>query len=415
MIENSRFRKMKIIRYHGLILPAAIALICFGLISCSSAQVSVTKHPADYYIRIADNFIRLYPDTAAYPSEAKSYRWNYEQGLLYNGFINMTVVTGDKSYGNYVKKNVDYYIQPDGTIKTYRMDQFNIDNIGPGRALLHLYSLTGDKKYLMAADTLYRQMMLHPRNPLGGYWHKKIYPDQMWLDGLYMAQPFLAEYAKMTGNQAMFDDIALQFRLVRDNMRDSVSGLYYHGWDQSRKEKWADPVTGLSPEFWGRSLGWFMMAMVDVLDTFPEEHPGRKMILAMFQDLSNALLLVRDQESGLWYQIVDKGTEQGNYLETSASLMFIYSMAKGANMGYLGTDFLRIAHDSFSSLMGQFVIPDSSGNLFLQNVCSVAGLGGKPYRNGSYAYYISEPKRINDFKGYGPLILAAAELLRGSR
>lgn len=389
-------------------------LILAGLSSCSSAG-NVSSASEDTYKQVADSFIKLHPDTAAYPSEAKSYRWNYEQGLLYNGFINMFSVSGDSAYIKYVKKNLDYYIQPDGGIKTYRMDQFNIDNVGPGRSLLYLYKATGDEKYKKAADTLRKQMMFHPRNKLGGYWHKKIYPNQMWLDGLYMAQPFLTEYAKLTNEAKLFDGIVLQFRLVRDHMKDAKTGLYFHGWDQSKKEAWANPETGLSPEFWGRSLGWFMMAMVDVLEIFPEDHAGRGEILAMFQELSSALVNFRDKKTGLWYQVVDKGEREGNYIETSGSLMFIYAMAKGVNRGYLGAEFFTIAEESFSSVLTNFVSRDENGNLYLQNVCSVAGLGGKPYRDGSFSYYISEPKRVNDFKGYGPFILVAAELLRNKK
>lgn len=397
-------------RHQGV--KVLLAVMLFAGVSSCSAQQNSAADKSDIYKSVAERFIRLHPDTAAYPTEQKSYRWNYEQGLLYNGFISMFEATGDSSFYGYVQKNLNHYIQPDGLIKTYRMDQYNIDNVGSGRSLLYLYKKKGDERYKKAADTLFAQMKKHPRNKLGGYWHKKIYPDQMWLDGLYMAQPFLTEYARLMNDSKLYDDIALQFRLVRDNMKDAKTGLYYHGWDESRKEKWANPETGLSPEFWGRSLGWFMMAMVDVLDTFPNEHPGRDQILTMFQELSKALVKFRDQKSGLWYQVVDKGDKEGNYIETSGSLMFTYAMAKGANKGYLGGEFFTIAEESFTSVLANFVTRDEKGNLYLQNVCSVAGLGGKPYRDGSYSYYIGEPKRVNDFKGYGPFILTAAELLK---
>ena len=362
---------------------------------------------------ISDNFIRLFPDTIAYKTELKSYRWNYEQGLMYEAFYRMWKHSGDEKYFNYIRKNMDYYIQSDGTIKTYKLSDFNIDNIAPGRTLLRLYSDLNDIKYKKAADTLRKQLQFQPRTGEGGFWHKKIYPYQMWLDGLYMGEPFYAMYSDMFGEKEAFDDIANQFILIRKHLKDSLSGLYFHGWDESLQQKWADPVTGRSPNFWSRATGWFMMALVDVLDIFPADHPKRDELLEIFADLSAGLLKYRDPGTKLWYQVTDKLNESGNYPEASGSLMFIYSFAAGANRGYLNSSYLQYAKESFYAVYENLVTTDDEGFMYLNNICAGAGLGGNPYRDGSYNYYINETKRTNDFKGYGPFIISAIEIEKG--
>jgi unsaturated rhamnogalacturonyl hydrolase len=366
----------------------------------------------------ADSFIRMHPDTIAYKTEAKSYNWNYEQGLIMEAFYQLWQKTGDRKYQDYIIKNINYYIKNDGSIKTYKPEDYNLDNIAPGRQLLNLYDLsrsssgTGENKYKRAADILFNQLQNQPRTATGGFWHKKIYPDQMWLDGLYMAQPFYTYYAVLFNNDEVFDDAAEQFRLIRQNHFDEESGLYYHGWDESRKEKWADPEKGTSPNFWGRSIGWFMMAMVDVLDYFPKDHTGYMEIMNMYKELSENIIKYRDDDTKLWFQIIDMPEEEGNYIEASASLMFIYSLAKGADKGYLDNDYYEIAQESFDAVYEYLITTDGEGNILLNNVCSVGGLGGKPYRDGSFGYYISEPIRVNDFKGYGPLILAGIQFMK---
>jgi len=388
-----------------------LALLFFViLVGCKSHDSILQKKSEITSNILVDNFIKLYSDTIAYPTEAKSYKWNYEQGLIMEAMYRVWKSTGKDYIFDYIKKNIDYYVQENGAIRTYTYDSFNIDNITPGRVLLHLYEITKLEKYKTAADTLLKQIRNQPRTSEGGFWHKKIYPNQMWLDGLYMAEPFYAEYANMFFQPEYFDDIATQFLLIKKNLYDSKTGLYFHGWDETKKMKWADPVKGTSPNFWGRSLGWFMMAMIDALDTFPENHKSRNEILKMFTELSSALLKYRDEKSKLWYQVVDQGEREGNYIETSSSSMFIYAFAKGFNKGYLDESFINAANESYNSLLINYLKPNEKNELFLQNVCSVGGLGGNPYRDGSFNYYIGEPKRVNDFKGYGALILAANEI-----
>lgn len=388
-----------------------LALLFFViLVGCKSHDSILQKKSEITSNILVDNFIKLYPDTIAYPTEAKSYKWNYEQGLIMEAMYRVWKSTGKDYIFDYIKKNIDYYVQENGAIRTYTYDSFNIDNITPGRVLLQLYEITRLEKYKTGADTLLKQIRNQPRTSEGGFWHKKIYPNQMWLDGLYMAEPFYAEYANMFFQPEYFDDIATQFLLIKKNLYDSKTGLYFHGWDETKKMKWADPVKGTSPNFWGRSLGWFMMAMIDALDTFPENHKSRNEILKMFTELSSALLKYRDEKSKLWYQVVDQGEREGNYIETSSSSMFIYAFAKGFNKGYLDESFINAAKESYNSLLINYLKPNEKNELFLQNVCSVGGLGGNPYRDGSFNYYISEPKRVNDFKGFGALILAANEI-----
>ncbi len=380
------------------LIPIIILLLSFD----SSAKDK-------WAVKIADSFIALHPDTIAYTTENKSYKWNYEQGLMMYAFYRLWQETGNQKYFNYIKKNLDYYIEDDGTIKTYRMKDFNIDNISPGRITLLMYEETGDEKYKKAADTLREQLQYQPRNKSNGFWHKKIYPNQMWLDGLYMAQPFYIKYSVMNNNHENLDDAVNQFLIIEKHLKDEKTGLYYHGWDESRQMKWADPETGRSPNFWGRAIGWYMMALVEVLDYLPENHSGREDLLKILKDLSASLLEFRDVKTKLWFQIVDKANKEGNYTEASASSMFIYSFARGANRGYLDKQYFDAAKESFNGLINNLVKIESE-KIYLTNVVSVGGLGGDPFRDGSYEYYLSEPKRTNDFKGYGPFLLSAIEL-----
>jgi unsaturated rhamnogalacturonyl hydrolase len=391
-------------------IKKTVFILLLLLIACSSDKIKQKNSIGFKPNVLVDNFIQLHPDTVAYQNEAKSYKWNYEQGLILESIFRVWNETKEQKYFDYIKKNVDYYIDDDGSIKTYDLNNFNLDNIAPGRVLLDLYYITKQNKYKTAADTLIKQLKLHPRTSEGGFWHKKIYPDQMWLDGLFMAEPFYVKYSVMFNEPKNFDDIANQFLLIKKHLYDEKTGLYFHGWDESKQQKWADPIKGTSPNFWGRSIGWFMMALVDVLDSFPQNHKDRDKLLIMFKELSSSLLKYRDDETKLWYQVIDKMNQKENYIESSASAMFIYSYAKGYNKRYLDKEYYNAANDSYLSLIKNYLVKDKNNNLVLTNVCSVGGLGGNPYRDGSFDYYTSEPKRDNDFKGYGPLILAAAEI-----
>jgi len=336
--------------------------------------------------------------------------WHYEHGLLVMAIDKVAMIGGQARYTRFVSEWIDQFVKSDGTICTYRVDEFNLDQINPGKLLFQPYKQTGEKRYRQAIDLLRNQLSKQPRNKSGGFWHKKIYPNQMWLDGIYMAAPFLAEYARSFDEPSIFEDVTGQILLIEKQTRDPRSGLLYHAWDESKEQKWADPVTGCSPHFWGRAVGWFMMALVDVLDHLPQDQVHRQELIEILNRTASALLRVQDEKTGLWYQILDKAAEPGNYLEASASTMFIYALAKGVRKGYLPQDCLSAAQRGYNGVLRNLIKIDSEGMLTLEGVCSVAGLGGQPYRDGSFRYYVNEKVVPNDPKGVGPFILAALEM-----
>jgi unsaturated rhamnogalacturonyl hydrolase len=337
-------------------------------------------------------------------------KWTYDHGLVLKGIERVWLNTGDRRYFDYIQRSMDHFVTDEGTIRTYSLDEYNIDHILPGRNLLLLYRVTGQEKYRKAAALLREQLKTHPRTNEGGFWHKKIYPYQMWLDGLYMGEPFYAEYAATFHDDAAFDDIAKQFIFMERHARDDKTGLLYHGWDESRKQRWADPQTGRSPNFWGRAMGWYAMALVDTLDYFPKKHPQRAELIAILNRVARAVAKYQEPRSGLWYQVLDKAGAKGNYLESSAACMFVYALAKGVRSGYLPASYIRVAESGYRGIGKEFLKTGANGQLNLEGTVSVAGLGGNPYRDGSYEYYLSEKVVTNDPKGVGALLLAATEM-----
>src|SRR5437879_1059939 len=227
-------------------------------------------------------------------------RWSYEQAVVLKGMERVWRATGDGNYFKYIQRSIDQFVDDDGTIKTYRLDDYNLDNILNGRVLLLLYKVTEREKYLKAATLLRDQLKTQPRTSEGGFWHKKIYPNQMWLDGLYMAEPFYAEYSEVFVENN-WNDIANQFIWMEKHVRDDKTGLLYHAWDESKKMLWADKTTGRAPMFWGRAMGWYAMALVDVLDHFPKDHPKRAELIAILNRTMTALEKVQDKRTGLWW------------------------------------------------------------------------------------------------------------------
>lgn len=372
---------------------------------------SLAAQNTPYSVRMATSFMTWYKDSIAV-KEGKPAAWDYEQGLMLKALEKVWNRTGDGKYFEYIRRDIDRYVQKDGNIRTYPYNDFNLDNIPTGRALLMLYqqSQPDKEKYRNAADLLWKQIENQPKTKEGGYWHKKRYPYQMWLDGLFMAEPFSAEYSLLFNHPAHFDDIAKQFALIEKYAVDSKTGLVYHGYDESKEQKWADPKTGLSPHFWSRAIGWYAMALVDVLDYFPQNHPERANLIKYLQRLAPALIKYQDAKSGVWYQMTSQGTRAGNYFEASGSCMFVYALAKGVRMGYLPKTFLASAQKGYAGILKEFVEEEANGTLSLKKTVSVGGLGGTPYRDGSYDYYLSEPIRKNDLKGIGPFIFASVEM-----
>jgi unsaturated rhamnogalacturonyl hydrolase len=342
--------------------------------------------------------------------ELLSRRWHYEPGVALLAIKQVWQKTGEQTYFDCVKGNIDHFVQPDGSIRTYRLEEYNLDQINEGKLLFPLYAATGDERYKKAAYLLREQLRTHPRTSAGGFWHKQIYPHQMWLDGIYMASPFYAEFARRFGEPEGFDDVAHQIVVIGERARDPRTGLLYHAWDESRRQKWADPETGCSPHFWGRAIGWYAIAIVDVLDHLPADHPRRDKIVGLLQATISAVAAVQDPSSGVWYQVLDQGDRPGNYLESSASCMFVYAIAKGVRMGYLGEEYLAVARKGYDGILAEFISVDDRGLVSLDGICAVAGLGGKPYRDGSYEYYVNEKVIANEYKGVGPFIMASLEM-----
>uniref|UniRef100_A0AAU6WJ58 Glycoside hydrolase family 88 protein n=1 Tax=Chryseobacterium endophyticum TaxID=1854762 RepID=A0AAU6WJ58_9FLAO len=344
---------------------------------------------------------------------SKSPKWTYPTAIVLDGAELLYAKTGKKEYYQYISDFGDKLVMEDGTILTYELEKYNIDLLNSGNVLLYLYEKEKKEKYLKALQTLRRQINGQPRTQEGSFWHKKIYPNQVWLDGLYMGMPFYAHYtcdfSKGAEATKVYDDIVFQFDSVQKNLRDKKTGLLYHAWDESRNEAWADKQTGLSPNFWGRSMGWYGMAMVDVLDYLPKNHPGRARLITYLRDYADAVIKVQDKDNGLWYQILDKPLEKGNYTEATASAMFVYTMIKSVNKGYLPKSYKAYAQKGYDGIIKNLITVDPDGVVNLNKCCAVAGLGGKPYRDGSYEYYVNEEIRSNDAKGTGPFILASLE------
>jgi unsaturated rhamnogalacturonyl hydrolase len=331
--------------------------------------------------------------------------WNYEDGCIYKGLLDLAEVTREDWYFDYALREIGARCAADGSLTGFDPSEFNIDNVNAGKALFILLARTDEPRFRLAIEAQHAQLERHPRTQSGNYWHKKIYPSQVWLDGLYMAQPFRCAYARLTGRHEIFQDVLAQFANVRATMRDDVTGLYFHGWDETRAERWSNPRTGCSPCFWGRAMGWFMMALVDCLELLDE----RAQLTSLLNGASDALLRVRSAD-GLWYQVLDRGSRAGNYEESSASLMISYALMKGARLGVLDPSFASAGADSLKACIARFVTPGE-----LNGICAVAGLGNVPYRDGSYEYYLSEPVVANDPKGVGALMMTVAEYLRSAR
>jgi len=396
-------------RVAGMPLGFSIAaLLLFSLLLFARVS-SAQAHQSRFSEEMANTVMTRWKDSWE-TQPGRTEKWSYDQGVVLKGMEGLWLNTADGRYFRFIQQSIDRFVRDDGTIRTYEIDEYNIDHINNGRILLLLYNVTGQEKYRKAAALLREQLKTHPRTSDGGFWHKKIYPYQMWLDGLYMGEPFYAEYAAIFHDDAAFDDIAKQFVLMELHSRDEKTGLLYHAWDESRKQRWSDPNTGRSPNFWGRAMGWYAMALVDTLDYFPQDHPKRNALIAILKRLAVAVQRYQDPKSGLWYEVLDKGNAQGNYLEASVSCMFTYTLAKGVRKGYLPAANLGVAQRGYTGIVKRFIQTDPGGQMNFEGTVSVGGLGGNPYRDGSYEYYLSEKVVTNDPKGIGAFLMASNEM-----
>ncbi|MDZ7923402.1 MAG: glycoside hydrolase family 88 protein [Marinagarivorans sp.] len=334
--------------------------------------------------------------------------WNYETGTVLRGFEELYKVTQDVRLFNYVKSTVDSVVSASGAINGFKESDYNIDEVKQGTSLLYLYSVTGEERYKQAADALRNQLANHPRTHDGGFWHKNKYPWQMWLDGLYMGQPFYVQYSLMFAETSNFDDVYKQLTLMEKHSLDPKTGLLYHAWDESGDSSWANATTHQSPVFWGRSIGWYVMALVDVLDYFPVERTEQRQVLIDVLQHQIAALAPFQDEDGVWWQVTDRVGDSANWQESSATAMYVYAVAKGMRKGYLGQEHTAMLNKGWAGLNRLFVVQNTNDLLTLTQTCEGTGVGS------SYSFYVGRRAVDNDHKGLGPYLLAGAEMiLRG--
>jgi unsaturated rhamnogalacturonyl hydrolase len=387
-----------------------IVALFFG--SATFAQTEVHKIPDDlkWSERTALSILNKYPQAWQLDGNDKP-KWDYKMGFVLSGFEKLYQKTNNEKYLNYIEDYVNVMLDSTGNIKKYDLKEYNIDCLNPGKLMFYLYEAKKNPRYLKIIGQLRNQLETQPRTPSGGFWHKQIYPDQMWIDGLYMAEPFYAQFTMKYEKGRSLDDIARQFELVHTNLVDKNSGLLYQAWDESKTIAWSNKQTGTSPTIWGRGIGWYMMALVETLDYFPKSHPKYKVLVEYLKEIAKNTNQYKSPE-GLWYQVADKPELFGNYVEPSASGMIIYAFAKGADKGYLASGYKRQAQKSFDSFLKEFVKVDKNGEVKILNVSSNVGLGGKPFRDGTNDYYLIAKTKENGAIGMGAFLLSAFQLNR---
>ena len=390
-----------------------LTIFCLSLVSCATrpafSQNFSGATPLQWSWRLADSQMARLTNSA---------KWDYTVGLFTLSLLKLNAQTNDARFIKFSEDKVGSLISADGSIQGYKLEEFQLDALNPGKTALMLWLTVTNPdqpKLFYACANLVRQLETQPRTPDGGFWHKQRYTNQMWLDGIYMGAPFYAAMGRyLIRPQNAYDDVAKQIRLIDEHTYDAKTGLNYHGWDAAKTQPWANPATGCSSNFWGRAEGWYAMALVDVLDYFPTNNPARGEIISTLQKLSTAVLKYQDAKTGLWWQVLDQGDRKGNYFEATASAMFVYALAKGVNHGYLSRDYIPAIERGYAGIITNLVKSDGENSWSLLHCCQVAGLGGSPsggkLRDGSFDYYVGEPVVKNDLKGVGPFILAGIEL-----
>ncbi len=397
-------------------LRSALTFLLLSLTPLTAAEIPTFNGatPLEWSTRLARSERARYGETLYFEGAPRA-RWDYTSGLLSLFMIDLAETIGDDDLRDYAEGIVGSFVAADGSIRTYKMADYNIDMVTPGKVTLRLYERTGEERFKIASDTVRQQLRDHPRTSEGGFWHKQRYPHQMWLDGLYMAAPFYAAYGKMFDEPAAFDDVAKQLMLMDRHAWVPAVELHRHGWDEARAQSWADPATGLSPNHWARAEGWYAMALVDCLDFIPGIHHDVESIVEILRRVAAGLERHQDPDTGVWWQVLDQPGREGNYLEATATSQFVYALAKAVNKGYLPRDrYEPVIRKAYAGLIEQFVRVNDAGLTELTRCCAVAGLGytnsaGRP-RDGSFEYYVSEPIIANDPKGTGPFIGAGIQV-----
>ncbi len=388
-------------------------LILLSIIALTTLSCNANNEQESWAVRMVESEIQRNPEAWQLDFQPKL-KWDYCHGLELRAMLYVARKYNREDILDYALSYADTMVNADGTIKKYKITDYSLDRINSGKYLFDVYDLTGEERYKNALDLLRSQFENQPRNDDGTFWHKKIYPHQVWLDGIYMGSPYLVEYASRyeSGEQQATDyaDAINQMIQAARLTYDAESGLFRHACDVSRQMFWCDSITGHSQHCWGRALGWYAMALVDNLEMIPTDSPQREQVVEIIQYLASQLQRYADKETGLWYQVMDRSGEAGNYLESSASCMFTYALYKGVRIGVLPSSYLTVADKAWNNIIDRFIKVDENGLVSITEVCAVAGLGGKNNRPGDYNYYITEIKRDNDAKAVGPFILAALEV-----
>lgn len=381
-----------------------VLFVCFT----SYLLAQQVKSDQPWSVRMAESEMIRCPESWQLDFQPRL-KWDYCHGLELQSMLDVYDRYGDSKFYEYALAYADTMVNADGTIKKYKLEDYSLDRVNSGKFLFRIYDQTKNEKYKKALDLMRSQLDTHPRNADGGFWHKKIYPHQVWLDGIYMGAPFYAEYAHRNSQVNAYQDIINQFLMAARHTYDPQTDLFRHACDVSRKERWSDKQTGQSLHSWGRAMGWYAMAFVDALEFIPKHEVGRDSMLVVFNHLANMVKRLQDAKTGLWYQVLDKSGEKGNYLESSCSAMFVYALFKGVRLGYLDASYLSVAKKGYRGILKHFIEVDKNGLVTITQACAVAGLGGKVYRSGDYDYYINEAIRPNDAKAVGPFIMASLE------
>lgn len=392
--------------------PLFLAALSATVLCLTAACAKYPTEPLS--VTLAHSEMTRVPDASRLDFQSQP-KWDYASSVELLGMLSVADRYQDQALQAYIMQWADTMVRADGSIRGYKPERYNIDHVCPGRLLLALWQRTGEQRFRVAADSLARQMATHPRTSEGAFWHKAVYPHQVWLDGLYMGAPFLAAYAHATGApDTLWADIARQYCVALRHTRDDSTGLYRHGWDESRGMFWCDSL-GRSQHAWGRSNGWLMMGLVATLEHMPQATPGRDTLANAFAALADTLQRFADPATGMWYQVLDQPAREGNFVESSASAMFIYSLLEGARLGLLPASCAQRGRETLARFIDRFVRPDTTlatpdGRPLLRvtDCNAVSGLGGPDRRDGSFDYYIHAPMRDNDPKTLGPLLAALA-------
>jgi unsaturated rhamnogalacturonyl hydrolase len=353
------------------------------------------KTALDYAKMGADTIIRKFPASELQPKN----RFHYHQGVFLSGMERTYLLCGDKKYYNYIKDWMDYNIDENGKL---RFDDYGLqfDDMQPAIMLFNLYNETKDERYKKLLDAFAPIVDTWPKNAKGGVWHKDIRPNQMWLDTLYMIGPYCAMYAHYFNKPYFYETIYQQMNLMRSNMTDPKTGLLYHAWDDSKVIDWCNKETGLSSEFWGRAIGWYAVAIMDILDYIPREYPRRHEFISAGLDIINAVIRFHDEESGLWFQVVDKGDVAGNWLETSCSSLYTYAIAKAIKKGLLHKSYAKYIHLAYEGIIKSLSFKEE--DLIISKICIGTGVG-------DFQFYIDRPTVENDLHGMGAFLLMCSE------